>query len=612
MGRRYSDEIEQLSSTVRWACAFDLKPWLSRVRKLRGKNLIVVASGGSISVASLLANLHSNLCARLAVVMTPLEFLSSATETDAAVWFISASGANQDILNAWTAAVDRELRDLVVLCGNPESALATQAKGRALANVCFDMPAGRDGFLATNSLIAFCCLCLRLYDEDIPAVDLDRLPTIEPPGLERRSLIVLYGGWLKAAALDVESRFVEVALSAIALADFRNFAHGRHYWLAKHPHDTAVLALVSPAFEALAVDTLAQVPTEIPCTTWRFASDGPQAAFEAILASLLLAGKAAQAKGYDAGRPGVPPFGERLYHLPTTIRPTPPYESMPAVARKLRASTQRDDQAVQGLLAAEAEFRGRLQGARLAGAVFDYDGTLVATPDRFGPLDAAMSAALTTLLKQGLRVGIATGRGRSCCPHLRAAIPARFWPEILVGYYNGGILRSLAESCDGLGEGEPDERIKRSHELLTNLRELKGADVTLKETQLTIEHAGFREHGLWLTVRQALDAADLDDLKVTHSSHSVDVLPREVSKVAVVEQLAQLAGVDGTSILKVGDRGAWPGNDWELLSAPHGLSVDEISPDPVSCWNLLPRGVTGHHGTIWYLNRIVDRHLIFP
>jgi hypothetical protein len=37
---------------------------------------------------------------------------------------------------------------------------------------------------------------------------------------------------------------------------------------------------------------------------------------------------------------------------------------------------------------------------------------------------------------------------------------------------------------------------------------------------------------------------------------------------------------------EVGDRGAWPGNDYEILRAPLGLSVDECSLDPDSCWPL--------------------------
>jgi hypothetical protein len=42
--------------------------------------------------------------------------------------------------------------------------------------------------------------------------------------------------------------------------------------------------------------------------------------------------------------------------------------------------------------------------------------------------------------------------------------------------------------------------------------------------------------------------------------------------------------------LCIGDKGHWPGNDCDILSTPYSLSVDEVSPDPKSCWNLAPAG----------------------
>ena len=54
------------------------------------------------------------------------------------------------------------------------------------------------------------------------------------------------------------------------------------------------------------------------------------------------------------------------------------------------------------------------------------------------------------------------------------------------------------------------------------------------------------------------------------------------SKLNLVEACNTLSSQRGFSnaSLCIGDRGQWPGNDFELLSTPFSLSVDEISNDP--------------------------------
>lgn len=57
-------------------------------------------------------------------------------------------------------------------------------------------------------------------------------------------------------------------------------------------------------------------------------------------------------------------------------------------------------------------------------------------------------------------------------------------------------------------------------------------------------------------------------------------------------------------ILCIGDKGRWPGNDFDLLSEPFSLSVDEVSSDPVTCWNLAPAGYRGIQATLYYLDHM--------
>ena len=80
----------------------------------------------------------------------------------------------------------------------------------------------------------------------------------------RATLVVLHGAMTKPAAMDVESRFTEAALAGVQPADFRNFAHGRHYWLARHADTSAVLAFAEPGDAAVATRTLALIPGGVP------------------------------------------------------------------------------------------------------------------------------------------------------------------------------------------------------------------------------------------------------------------------------------------------------------------------------------------------------------
>ena len=114
----------------------------------------------------------------------------------------------------------------------------------------FDVSAGKDGFLATNSLLALGVVVLKghgirdvlpeLLDPGAIVVDGNRkkLSAIEDDFFTRNSnsVAVLYGPDARVAAADLESKLVEAGLVSAHLADYRNFAHGRHHWFAKHPN----------------------------------------------------------------------------------------------------------------------------------------------------------------------------------------------------------------------------------------------------------------------------------------------------------------------------------------------------------------------------------------
>jgi len=95
-------------------------------------------------------------------------------------------------------------------------------------------------------------------------------------------------------------------------------------------------------------------------------------------------------------------------------------------------------------------------------------------------------------------------------------------------------------------------------------------------------------------------------VKILESSHSFDVIPHFISKNKLVDRMKTLAKEKRISedILCIGDKGKWPGNDYDLLSTLYSLSVDTTSMDPKSCWNLSLPGYKGIQSTIYYLDSI--------
>jgi hydroxymethylpyrimidine pyrophosphatase-like HAD family hydrolase len=369
-----------------------------------------------------------------------------------------------------------------------------------------------------------------------------------------------------------------------------------------------VLALTSPKYRGLTLDTLALLPSEVAVATWDVGSDEPASMLEALAKSMHLAGAAAKRAGYDAGRPGVPEFGHRLYELVTMPdRQTFADPLNAAVDRKAR---------VMGLVSTSSrttlethcrEFQEKLVKAQLAGVVLDYDGTVVETSARFDDIPAAIAAQLNRLLAEGMLVGIATGRGKSVHCKLRGAIAEDYWEQCWVGYYNGSVIRSLSDGCDDLCLGTAPAELRQAEAILRSDARLQNSVVELRPTQLTLTCTALNERKLWVTAQELLERAGLESLKIVRSSHSIDVIPRRVSKAQVVSHLAALANVTDDAILKIGDRGRWPGNDSEFLAMSHGLSVDEVSGDHASCWNLAPVGVRGIALTERYLTCIQDR-----
>ena len=631
MARPYAREMAQLSETFDWAATVDVEPLCQAVRAAGLSPLRIVGSGGSLTGAHAMAGLHQRHTGHLASVATPLEAIDEPLGATTATWLLSAGGGNTDVLAAAKAAILREPRQVGVLCGRAASALAALCRRHPFVDLLlYPPPAGKDGFLATNSLLGFTTLLTRAYatvfGADANWQDVvDHLKPLLPdtaaapeawkaataPFWTRSTILVLHGPSTRVGAIDLESKFTEAALGHIQIADYRNFAHGRHHWLAKRSETSAVLAFVTNEDRDLAERTLDLIPADVPQARLTLDGGPGAVALASLLAALRITGWAGNTRGIDPGRPGVPEFGRRLYGLrprrPRRVAPAPRLTSRQAAAIARKTGVAAEHLATLSNLdhwrdALDA-FIARLRAAGFASVVLDYDGTIVDTRHRSEPAAPEMISELVRLAKAGIHVGIATGRGKSVRRCLQNHLPSKLWPLFLVGYYNGAEIASLDN--DGVPDGSANvcDALQPLADALRSQPELsRCARQEERSFQITLHTGVMSVNRLWALARQVIHTTGVHGVTVMCSSHSVDVVTTEVSKRHVVRRLRESVGE--APLLAIGDRGRWPGNDHELLAEPFALGVDEVSVDPTTCWHLGEPGQRGTAVTLDYLSAL--------
>ncbi len=607
MGKAFASELTTVPDTLAWAEAQDVKLLKHFVAEVANLPLVAIGSGGSSTACHFTALLHRTLHRRPAQHMTPLDVLSlPAGLHRAGVYFASASGKNKDILAAFDAAVNEEspaIAVITLLADNQLSAVAANySRARVFAAAA---PTGKDGYLATNSLIATCVITARAYGFDLTTPKSRCKDVVHGSFFENRHMVqVLHGGWGGPVATDLESKINESALASAQLADYRNFGHGRHLWLAKRAAETVVVALVTPGTLKIADATLKLFPKSIPVVRLDTALDGPAGTIDLLLQAFQLIAQLGEVRSQDPGRPHVPEFGRKLYRLsPPRDRPAMPA----AIQRKLWAlpEVSADGQAFN---AGVSKFLKAVCTAKIGAIALDYDGTLCTKDDRFEGLRDDIVSECARLLNAGLRLGIATGRGKSVRDELQKVLDKSLWPLVHLGYYNGTDIGALENDSSPRKDSPQDQVLKIAYDLLAADAWLTSkSNLTPRPHQIAVEPKGaVRTDALAAHVMALLGPLEGEGVRIVVSSHSLDVLGPTRGKGSFVSWLREQIA-DDHEVLCIGDRGAWPGNDYSLLAEPLSLSVDEVSSMVNTCWNLAPRGVSGPDATLLYLRAIKAR-----
>ncbi len=579
--------------------------------------MVMVGSGGSFSTATFAADLHESATGQLARAATPLEVVSKASR-DAGLVCFSASGRNQDIVTAFRVAATREMEPLSAFLLAEHSPLEELGKRFGYADVvCMGHRLFKDGFLAVASLVGFSMLLVRAYravfgrsERDLPESVVELIQQVTSfAGLvdiraaadrvmqDRNYVSVLYSSELAAIAVDLESRFVEAALGALHIADLRNFGHGRHFWMARKAQETGVLALISERQKDLGTRTVSLLPDEVATLAIHFRGSTDIQVVAGLVVGLFVTESAAGFADVDPGKPGVPRFGRRLYQLKPKLERSRQADLNRAAALRRKGASSDDPLWI-------ARYHHALEtvnGSRYEALVVDYDGTLCDARRRAGPLSAAISEELTRLGDEGAVFGLATGRGPSAAIELRASLPLRLHDRVLVGYYNGATIRRLTDRADPVVEHPCEESSLVT--ALTNDPMLSGR-VRSNAVQIsTGVRRGIRVEAGAAQVRLLMRGNGVDGEVVT-SGHSIDVCLAGQSKEDLVRAIRVSFGLGEGPILRIGDCGRPPGNDWRLLDDPYGLSVDEVSGHPMHCWSLTPAGMKGVQATSHYLRHL--------
>ncbi|HVJ50263.1 HAD hydrolase family protein [Desulfitobacterium sp.] len=571
--RSYFEEIQELESTWNTVQSHEVVINPPVKADLFSGSACCIGSGGSMAIAKLWQFVFEEYHLGMAKTVTPYEFNQFDRAPDT-VFLFSASGKNHDILQVFRSAARKDCK-IIVFTVNANSALVRLAKSLPDQSVVIypKVSTPKDGFLAVNSIIAMAGIIVKVAQsllgkgtvEDSPVatackdhqenVDLikalDHVPTIQ----------IIASEWGIPAGHDLETRLAESGVSPCFLTDPRNFAHGRFIWLETY-RDSFVVLFGTPRSKSYIQRFIKNLPEFITPYSICAPYGGLDGAVYCLTRSMLLFSELAKAKAIDPGKPAVPEWGRKLHSL----------------RLGLKDIAGAGEELVKGTRARGANYPALEM--TFVGIVSDIDGTLLETENRYSAIGGDIGNELNRLLQEGLVLAFATGRGKSALELLRNSISQEFWPQVIVGLYNGTRILRLDEDLD-----EKQALEWASLPSIASLVEdlcgkIPGTELTVRPTQITVagiekNQRDFLEQELSRNFGQGTKF-----MKFEHSGHSLDILPYWASKLNVLENMSLLPE---RQVLCIGDQGQLGGNDEEILSWKPSASVGKARPVSNAC-----------------------------
>ena len=613
MGRPFSQEINAINDTYAFSANIDSTKLEKYILDNITTPFLVVGSGGSFAVALTCALLIDSF-GGFAKATTPYELMNSLNSLhNCNVMFFSASGNNSDIINAYNFCKKSGTRSTFILCIRESSKLVTDAINKYKDN-CFleiSIPHGKDGFLAVNSSLCALAIFERVFRsvnkiDSIADVHIAQsVSTDVIKCLDAHSIIALGGRWTTPVVFDFESKCTEAGLINVMPADLRNFAHGRHHWIAKNP-DTAVICFVTENERSLAEKTLNLLPSFVKKAIIVSSCSGVSATIELLIQLFLIVQKLGEMRGIDPGKPGVPEYGSKLYHLSynplSEIRETQNYSDdllNRATIRKVKRIGLSAEKSVDVKMSAQ-QFLMRLSTASFRGIVIDYDNTVISNNDVTDSIYLSCLDYIKTFAENGIYICFATGRGKSIRDQLIKLIPSSLQEMVYICYYNGACIHSIVtEPKSATNHISPI--LQDMHELL--LKEFTLADIklSLRDTNLSIEGPIGILNSIYAFITRKILEEEIKGINIVRSDHSIDVILSSISKDNAITFMKEKCHGD---VLCIGDSGDETGNDYRLLRNEYSISVGSVSTSLKNCWNIASLGISGPGATLEYLSQL--------
>lgn len=612
---RFAEKLDTLLRTAELVARADLHALAEALRRGRHRPVVAIGSGGSAITAHFFARCRETLFEATTQVVTPAEFVlanDDVRQTD--VWLFSAGADNADSVASVVAARARGAAQIHLLTRNARGA-AVQAVAADPGNTVTSIPVAdaKDGFLATHSLVGSVLALLFASDlvstdplgEVLRAAVFQRLRELTHPSTRQamraqfadmRSddvLLLVADPRLRAVAELIETSAWEAALCPIQRTDLRNFAHGRHAWLHHRGERTVILGLIGDDGRELWESTNALLPLALRRHLFDFGNAGRMHTATGIVEGLMIVEAIGAATGIDPGKPGIGDFGRRLYEEEGLLALA--RQLGPSVRHKRAAALERDDLTDECycIRAAYATRRDALANAQAGAIVFDYDGTIISDDKRFGHPRTEIVDELVRLDAIGVRIAIATGRGGSCGKALRAVLPASMHDRVIVSYYNGAYIQPLSIDIEkDRPASDPD--LVQSFAWFESHPELFSGEFggQFSDVQISIKLDNLADYLAFPAALADCPPVASGAVRFKRSGHSIDFFAAGTSKLSVVDRVRQ-ALPDDSAIICIGDSGGRDGNDNELLSHTHGISVGTVCGSPHGSWTMFGKALVG-------------------
>ena len=607
MGRSFYSEMTILEDTYTKALQIDAASIKRYLLNNLNHPFFVVGSGGSFCVCETISLFIESL-GGYAKAVTPYELIYSCdTLSRANVILYSASGGNKDILGVYEYCKKSGAKSTYIICLKEESKLQVLAREKYNDLNCFvsELPNGRDGFLAFHSTLYILTILQSLYSKlygtdiyqwsnDVFSMDASFVSNVT-------HFMALGSGWTLPIVIDFESKCTEAALSQVLYSDIRNFAHGRHHWLAKHP-DTVVLAFTSSDTIDLVSKMLKIIPEKVKRQVLLSNYKGIACTIELFIKMCVIVGELGKDTGIDPGKPGVPDFGSKLYHLNFKF-PNNWYSSNRDIISRMISRKSIENEESSNTIVAEAakDYIEKLSFGAFKGLVIDYDNTVIRSNNTQDPTYHKILSFLEKYVERGIVVCFSTGRGKSIRDHLLQFFDKTTWSKIYISYYNGSLTQSLDKELPDCENNIPELLLNVSNDIkqVPLFSSIKSDDRNYQIT-FTCDNKPILNRLFFYINRRIINGV-FDGIKAEITDHSIDVSLLRVSKKNSVVFVQKICN---GSVLCIGDAGSETGNDYDLLNTEYSLSVSSVSLSLDNCWNIASEGLTGPEATFEYLSNI--------